>query len=113
MLVQSNRPDRCCGKEGLGGVSHPDNQGSLTRPVRHIQDNYRATRVPIEAPEWRFYATYFLVQTLFDKIFVGEEEIVSRDPTKFSAWHEPFKPLEHYAVSRAWCAFRHLTPPNG
>ena len=28
-------------------------------------------------------------------------------------WHEPFKPLEHYAVSRAWCAFRRLIPPNG
>jgi hypothetical protein len=26
-------------------------------------------------------------------------------------WHEPFKPLEHSAVSRAWCAFRRLTPP--
>ena len=28
-------------------------------------------------------------------------------------WHEPFKPLEHSAVSRAWCAFRRLTPPHG
>jgi hypothetical protein len=27
-------------------------------------------------------------------------------------WHEPFKPLEHSAVSRAWCALRRLTPPN-
>ena len=27
-------------------------------------------------------------------------------------WHEPFKPLEHSAVSRAWCAFRRLTPPH-
>jgi hypothetical protein len=27
-------------------------------------------------------------------------------------WHEPLKPLEHYAVSRAWCALRRLTPPN-
>jgi hypothetical protein len=26
----------------------------------------------------RFYVTYFLFQTLFDKIFVGNEEIVSR-----------------------------------
>ena len=28
-------------------------------------------------------------------------------------WHEPFKPLEHSAVSRAFCAFRRLTPPHG
>jgi hypothetical protein len=28
-------------------------------------------------------------------------------------WHEPFKPLQHSAVSRAWCAFRRLTPPKG
>jgi len=27
-------------------------------------------------------------------------------------WHEPFKPLQHSAVSRAWCAFRRLTLPN-
>jgi len=28
-------------------------------------------------------------------------------------WHEPFKPLDHSAVSRAFCAFRRLTPPHG
>ena len=28
-------------------------------------------------------------------------------------WQEPFKPLEHSAVSRAWCALRRLTPPHG
>jgi len=28
-------------------------------------------------------------------------------------WHEPFKPLDHSAVSRAFCAFRRLPPPNG
>jgi hypothetical protein len=94
-------------------VSHPDNRDTLTRLVRHIQDDYRAPRVPIETPEARLYATYFLVQILFDKIFVGDEEIVSHDPTKSSAWPELFKPLEHYAVSHAWCAFRSLTPPNG
>ena len=27
-------------------------------------------------------------------------------------WHEPFEPVEHYAVSRAWCALRRLTPPH-
>ncbi|HEY5868916.1 MAG TPA: hypothetical protein VI542_25710, partial [Candidatus Tectomicrobia bacterium] len=27
-------------------------------------------------------------------------------------WQEPFKPLEHSAVSRAWCALRRLTPPH-
>ena len=26
-------------------------------------------------------------------------------------WHEPFKPLRHHSVSRAWCALRRLTPP--
>jgi GNAT superfamily N-acetyltransferase len=69
-----------CAKEALGRLSHPDNQHTLTRLVRHLADNYQAQRVPIQAPEVRFYATYFLVQTLFDKIFVGDEEIVSRDP---------------------------------
>jgi hypothetical protein len=48
--------------------------------VRHIQDTYQVHQVPIQASEARFYATYFLVQTLFDKIFVGDEEIVVRDP---------------------------------
>jgi hypothetical protein len=27
--------------------------------------------------------------------------------------HEPSQPLEHSAVSRAWCAFRRLIPPRG
>src|SRR5262245_21323549 len=68
-----------CFKEGLGVVSHPDNQDTLTRLVRHLQDTYHAHRVPVQAPETSFYATYFLVQTLFDTIFVGDEAIVSRD----------------------------------
>ena len=79
LLAQMLFVDNCL-KEALGGVSHPDNQDTLTRLVRHIQDTYQAHQVPVQAPEARFYATYFLVQTLFDKIFVGDEEIVSRDP---------------------------------
>jgi hypothetical protein len=75
MLVVDN-----CLKEALGGVSHPDNQDTMTQLVHHLQDAYRAQRVSVQDPEARFYATYFVVQTLFDKIFVGDEEIVSHDP---------------------------------
>ncbi len=79
LLAQMLFVDNCV-KEAVGGVSHPDNQETVTRLVRHLQDTYQAHQVPIQASEARFYATYFLVQTLFDKIFVGDEEIVSRDP---------------------------------
>jgi hypothetical protein len=79
LLAQMLFVDNCV-KEGLGGVSHPDNQDTMTQLVRHLQDAYRAQRVPVQDPEARFYATYFVVQTLFDKIFVGDEEIVSHDP---------------------------------
>ncbi len=79
LLAQMLFVDNCV-KEAVGGVSHPDNQGTLTHLVRHLQDTYQAHQVPIQAPEAHFYATYFLVHTLFDKIFVGDEEIVSRDP---------------------------------
>jgi GNAT superfamily N-acetyltransferase len=79
LLAQMLFVDNCV-KEGLGGVSHPDNQDTVTRLVRHIQDTYQAHQVPIQACEARFYATYFVAQTLFDKIFVGDEEIVSRNP---------------------------------
>ena len=78
LLAQMLFVDNCV-KEGLGGVSHPDNQDTMTRLMRHIQHTYQAQQVPIQECETRFYATYFLVQTLFDKIFVGDEEIVSRD----------------------------------
>jgi hypothetical protein len=79
LLAQMLFVDNCV-KEALDGLSHPDNQDTLIRLVRHIQDNYQAQQVPIQEREARFYATYFLVQTLFDKVFVGDEEIVSRDP---------------------------------
>ena len=79
LLAQMLFVDNCV-KEGLSSVSHPDNQETVTRLVHHIQDTYQAHQVPIQASEARFYATYFLIQTLFDKIFVGDEEIVSRDP---------------------------------
>jgi hypothetical protein len=79
LLAQMLFVDNCI-KEGAGGVSHPDNQDTLTHLVRHLKDTYQAHQVPIQAPETGLYATYFLVQTLFDKIFVGDEEIVSRDP---------------------------------
>jgi hypothetical protein len=69
-----------CAKEAVGGVSHPDNQATVTRLLRHLQDTYQAEQVPIEENAARFYASYFLVQTLFDKIFVGDEDIVWRDP---------------------------------
>jgi GNAT superfamily N-acetyltransferase len=78
LLAQMLFVDNCL-KEGLGGVSHPDNQDTVTRLVSHIQDTYQAHQVPIQEREARFYAVYFLVQTLFDKIFVGDEEIVSHD----------------------------------
>ena len=64
----------------MDDVSHPDNQDTVTRLVRHLQDTYQAHQVPLQASEARFYAIYFLIQTLFDKIFVGDEEIVLRDP---------------------------------
>ena len=79
LLAQMLFVDNCV-KEAVGGVSHPDNQETVTRLVRHIQDTYQAHQVPIQASEARFYATYFLVQTLFDKIFVGDEEIVCARP---------------------------------
>ena len=79
LLAQMLFVDNCF-KEGLGGSSHPDNQHTVGRLVRHIQDNYQAHQVPIQESEAHFYAMYFLVQTLFDKIFVGDEEIVYRDP---------------------------------
>ncbi len=69
-----------CFKEGLEGVSHPDNPDTVIQLARHIRSHYEACQVPIQEDDARFYATYFLVQTLFDKIFVGDEEIVSYDP---------------------------------
>ncbi len=68
-----------CLKEGLGDVSHPDNQDTASRLARYIQEHYDASQVPIEEGAARFYATYFVVQTVFDKIFVGDEDIVSYD----------------------------------
>jgi hypothetical protein len=79
LLAQMLFVDNCV-KEAVGSVSHPDNQETMTRLERHIQDTYRAHQISIQASDARFYATYFLVQTLFDKIFVGDEEIVVRDP---------------------------------
>ena len=79
LLAQMLFVDNCL-KEALDEVSHSDNQDTLTRLVGHIQDTYQTHQVPVQAPEVRFYATYFLVQTLFDKIFVGDEEIVARNP---------------------------------
>jgi hypothetical protein len=79
LLAQMLFVDNCF-KEALGDVSHPHNQDTVTRLMRSIQDNYQAHLVPIHDSEACFYATYFLVQTLFDKIFVGDEEIVWRDP---------------------------------
>jgi hypothetical protein len=79
LLAQMLFVDNCV-KEAVGGVSHPDNQETVTQLMHHIQDIYQVHQVPIQASEARFYATYFLVQTLFDKIFVGDEEIVWRDP---------------------------------
>jgi hypothetical protein len=79
LLAQMLFVDNCV-KEAVGGVSHPDNQETVTRLMRHIQDTYQTHQIPLQTSEARFYATYFLVQTLFDKIFVGDEEIVVRDP---------------------------------
>ena len=79
LLAQMLFVDNCV-KEAVGSVSHSANQDTVTQLVRHIQDTYQVHQVPIQASEARFYATYFLVQTLFDKIFVGDEEIVWRDP---------------------------------
>ena len=53
------------------GVSHPDNQETVTQLVRHIQDIYQAHHVPIQASEARFYATYFLLRTLFRQNLCG------------------------------------------
>jgi GNAT superfamily N-acetyltransferase len=79
LLAQMLFVDNCV-KEAVGGVSHPDNQETVTHLVRHLQDTYQAHQMPLQASEARFYATYFLIQTLFDTIFVGDEEIVSHDP---------------------------------
>jgi hypothetical protein len=79
LLAQMLFVDNCV-KEGIGGVSHPENQDTVTHLMHHLQDTYQAHQVPLEASAARFYATYFLVQTLFDTIFVGDEEIVVRDP---------------------------------
>ena len=79
LLAQMLFVDNCL-KEALGRCH--------TQTMRTPWPNWCATsrtptrriRWPIQASEARFYATYFLVQTLFDKIFVGDEAIVSRDP---------------------------------
>jgi hypothetical protein len=88
LLAQMLSVDNCV-KEAAGSVSHHGNQETVTQLMRHIQDTYQAYKVPIQASEARFYATYFLVQTLFDKIFVGDEEIVWRDPTTGQAHLTP------------------------
>jgi hypothetical protein len=79
LLAQMLFVDNCV-KEGIGAVSHPANQETVTRLMRHLQATYQAHQMPIDASATRFYATYFVVQTLFDTIFVGDEEIVVRDP---------------------------------
>jgi GNAT superfamily N-acetyltransferase len=79
LLAQMLFVDNCV-KEGIGAVSHPENQDTVTHLMRHLQATYQAHQVPIDASAARFYATYFVVQTLFDTIFVGDEEIVVRDP---------------------------------
>jgi hypothetical protein len=78
LLAQMLFVDNCV-KEAMGSVSHPDNQETVTRLEHYLQDAYQAHQIPIQVSDARFYATYFLVQTLFDKIFVGDEEIVWRD----------------------------------
>ena len=79
LLAQMFFVDNCV-KEGIGGVSHSENQDTVTHLMRYLQDTYQVHQVPMQASYARFYATYFLVQTLFDKIFVGDEESVWRDP---------------------------------
>ena len=79
LLAQMLFVDNCL-KEGLASVSHPANQETTAQLVHYLQDTYQAHQRLIQENEARFYATYFLVQTLFDKIFVGDEEIVRRDP---------------------------------
>ncbi len=69
-----------CFKEGLEEVSHPENQETIIRLAHYIRDHYAVSQVPIREDDARFYATYFVVQTVFDKIFVGDEDIVSYDP---------------------------------
>ncbi len=68
-----------CLKEGLDRVSHPGNPDTVSRLAHHIQNHYEVCQVPIQADNAHFYATYFWAQTLFDKIFVGDEDIVSYD----------------------------------
>src|SRR5262249_19043484 len=79
LLAQMLFVDNCV-KEAVDSVSHPDNQATVSQLMRHLQATYQAHQVPLQASDARFYATYFLLQTLFDTIFVGDEEIVSHDP---------------------------------
>jgi hypothetical protein len=79
LLAQMLFVDNCV-KEGIDAVSHPQNQDTVTHLIRHLHAIYQAHQIALEPSAARFYAIYFLLQTLFDSIFVGDEEIVVRDP---------------------------------
>jgi len=69
-----------CRKQGIMNLSHPDNRETINRVSDYIASRYQESEKTITRFDAEFYAHFFLVQTLFDRIFVGDEEILRHDP---------------------------------
>ena len=69
-----------CRKQGIMSLSHSDNPNTLNRVAAYIVSRYQEREKAITRFDAEFYAHFFLVQTLFDRIFVGDEEILRHDP---------------------------------
>lgn len=64
-------------KQGLGALAHADNAKTQNQLAETIMACHREQGLDLHPDNARFYAAYFLWQTVFDKIFVGDEECVS------------------------------------
>jgi hypothetical protein len=78
LIAQMLFVDNCL-EEGLGRLSHPDNRQTLAELERYVKGVYQGDQVAIDDVEARAYAHYFLMQTLFDRIFVGDADVIDRD----------------------------------
>lgn len=66
-------------KQGLRSLSSRKNRDTLAAISEDLKRLYRDAGVALHAADCAHYALFFLVQTLFDRLFVGDDEIVTYD----------------------------------
>lgn len=81
LIAQILFADNCVREGLLDRVVEPQRSRTLLRIAEHAAARAGARGKPIHDDEARFYATVFLLQTAFDKIFVPDEDLVVYDRT--------------------------------